>query len=286
MVYGQFLSNLGPLTLTADEISVSVPVRLMQKASACSDLQRQRQTYCNTKQGPLYSCPSVLPAINHQDEPHACWRQAGTHKEETFSAQTKQICCDQLDGSRVRKLAAQWMWRMSYQFVCFTWKQHVLQPNDRQVGNSLNTRALRGGKKSSMAQKWSQVPVHRFQFCCAALYLLRQLAPSIKGDTVKRLQISWPPAPSPHFPHSPALLCGPSRNGEGMGKHWQQLLTAARAVYQQNPIYTTWNMCILFQVVVKHRHYLSSRNIPVSFKYLFSHLSFCNYWLRRQGGSS
>lgn len=171
-------------------------------------------------------------------------------------------------------------------FVFLTWKQPVLQPNDRQEGNSCNTRALRGGKKSSMAQKWSQVPVHRFQFCCAALYLLRQLAPSIKGDTVKRLQISWPPAPSPHFPHSPALLCGPSRNGEGMGKHWQQLLTAARAVYQQNPIYTTWNMCILFQVVVKHCHYLSSRNIPVSFKYLFSHLSFCNYWLQRQGGSN
>lgn len=133
MVYGQFLSNLGPLTLTADEISVSVPVRLMQKASTCSDLQRQRQTYCNTKQGPLYSCPSVLPAINHQDEPHACWRQAGTHKEETFSAQTKQICCDQLDGSRVRKLAAQWMWRMSYQFVCLFYMETACTTTKRQT---------------------------------------------------------------------------------------------------------------------------------------------------------
>lgn len=40
-----------------------------------------RWTYCNTKQGPLNSCPSVLPTINDQDETNACWWQTGTNTE-------------------------------------------------------------------------------------------------------------------------------------------------------------------------------------------------------------
>lgn len=32
----------------------------------------QKHTYCNTKQGPLDSCPFVLPTINDHDEAHIC----------------------------------------------------------------------------------------------------------------------------------------------------------------------------------------------------------------------
>ncbi len=63
---------------------------LRTQTESKSHVHTQRPTYCDAKQGPLDSRPSVLPAINDQDETHICRRQTGTHREATCSAQINQ----------------------------------------------------------------------------------------------------------------------------------------------------------------------------------------------------
>lgn len=74
-VQRQHLSIPGPLALTAD---------LMAFKQRLKTVQSSEKTYRDAKQGPLDSCPSVLPPINDQDETYARRRQAGNTEGNMF----------------------------------------------------------------------------------------------------------------------------------------------------------------------------------------------------------